>query len=343
MKQLFTVLITLSLITGSLYAVDDFGSQSSGGEFQKVGGAAGQYLKIGVGGRGTGMAGAYGALTNDLTAIHWNPAGLADIKDIAVNFSHTFWFAGFNHSFAALAMPIGENFTAAASFVSFGKDEIPITTLDFPEGTGNTYSYNDMAIGLTFSGYLTDQFSFGFNFKYLSSSLASLGSNGLAFDVGTMYQTGIQGIRLGFALSNLSTSQTYTGVDLQTSKELVEQLYSSEIDAQFVASEFNVPLIFRAGVAGDIWSQEEHKLIGEADFIIASDTPDQYAFGVEYTWNDFLCARTGYKFGSDQFGFAAGLGIKFIGGGFKGLVDYSISPTSDLGLVNRLSLDFTIE
>ena len=103
----------------------------------KVGAAGVQFLKIGVGARANGMAGAYGAMADDLSSIYWNPAGLADVKAIAAEFSYTEWFAGLTHTFAALSMPLGKNFTTAISVISFNSNRIPITTVEHPEGTGS--------------------------------------------------------------------------------------------------------------------------------------------------------------------------------------------------------------
>lgn len=345
MKKIKIIVIALTLLSfagSSLMAVEDISYGSSGGQFKKVGAAGGQFLKIGPGGRANGMAGAYGAVANDLTAIYWNPAGVADVKDMAGAFSYTQWFAGFSHSFAALALPLGDNFVAAASLTAFGSDDIPVTTIEFPDGTGNTYRYNDIAVGVTFSGYLTDQFSFGITAKYISSALASLNSSGFAFDIGTMYATGIQGIKLGFSIHNLGTEQEFSGVDLNSTKKFIEQLYSAPIDVKYVASPYSLPLIFRAGLSSDIFESEEHKLVGAVDFVTLSDTPEQFALGAEYTWNNFLSVRAGYRIGSDQLGFGGGIGLKYSGGGFSGQLDYAINPTADLGLINRLSIAVTM-
>ena len=45
--------------------------------FEKVGTLGGQSLKIGVGARAAAMGDAYVALSDDATAVYWNPAGLA--------------------------------------------------------------------------------------------------------------------------------------------------------------------------------------------------------------------------------------------------------------------------
>ncbi|MFP4528176.1 MAG: PorV/PorQ family protein [Candidatus Kapaibacterium sp.] len=340
--KVFSIALLMAFATMSARAVDENAIGSSSGDvFAKVGGAGAQFLKIPLGARGTAMGGAQGAVANDLTAIFWNPAGIANIHSISANFSYTQWFAGFSHNFAALALPFGDNFTAAFNLVSFGSGDIPITTLDRPDGTGANYSVSDIAFGFAFGGYLTEQFSFGINAKYINSSFASVSSSGIAFDIGTRYETGIQGIAVGFSLHNLGTEQQYTGQDLRTTRKILEAMNASPVDAEYVSSGFSLPLAFRAGISSNVYETEEHMVVAAFDFVTYSDTPEEFMIGAEYTWRDFVSVRGGYNIGQDQFGLTGGVGLKYDGGGFGGVIDYSIAPTFDLGLVNRLSLSLS--
>lgn len=334
----FSLIVFAMFLTINLNAEQKAIGSSSGGDFQKVAGAGAQFLKVGIGARASGMAGAFTSLADDLSAIHWNPAGISDLKSISADFSYTQWFAGFSHNFAALSLPLGDNFTIAAHIVNLMSDDIEITTTDRPEGRGTFYRVNDMAIGASFGGYLTDQFSFGITARVVQNAFGSLSSSGFSFDVGTMYQTGIQGIKLGFSIHNLGTQMEYSGQELKGSSKLNNAYYSSLIDFQYLSYPYSLPLIFRAGLSSDIYKDETNHLVGAFDFVTLSDSPEQFAFGAEYTWSDLIVARAGYRFGEDQFGFAGGVGIKYTGGGFLGKVDYAITPSHDLGLVNRLSI-----
>jgi hypothetical protein len=325
-------------LTLPVLAVDNIVG-SSGGEFIKVGAAGGQFLKIGVGGRGNGMAGAYSSVTNDLSGIFWNPAGVADVKGYSFLASYTSWFAGFNHAFAAFDMPLGDNFTVAAHFLRFGSGDIEITTFEEPNGTGLFYNVADISGGITLAGYLTDKFSFGVTAKYINHSLTNLSANGFAFDIGTKYETGIQGIKVGFAIMNLGTSQSYSGQDLMSTKKQNNGFSQAPIDVAYLAYPFEVPLIFRAGISSEILKVDDHKLLAAFDFISTSDIKEQFAIGVEYTMFDILNLRGGYLFGQNQFGLAGGVGLNYISGGLESSIDYSVNPTSDLGLVHRLSVN----
>ncbi|MDT3740249.1 MAG: PorV/PorQ family protein [Candidatus Kapabacteria bacterium] len=341
MKRLFILFIAITLPLGFIksYSADEQSAYgASAGEFSKVGAAGGQFLKIGVGARANGMGGAFGAVSNDLSSIFWNPAGLAEISTMSADFSYTQWFATYSHNFGAICMPVGDGYTAAFSVVSLSSGDIPVTTVEKPEGTGSVYQVNDIAVGATFSGFLTDQFSFGITVKYVQNAFSSVTANGFAFDIGTKYDTGIQGIKLGFSMHNLSTQMQYDGTDLRKTMKLDDALSQAPLDATLIAYPYNLPITFRAGLAADILEIDEHKLLGSADFITLTDVPEQFCLGAEYVWNDLLAIRGGYIFGQNQLGISGGVGLKYFGGGFGGTIDYSINPTVSLGLVNRLSI-----
>lgn len=341
MLKYFTIFLVASLIALNSYVsrAEDIIQGSTGGEAAKVGVAGSQFLKIGVGARGTGMAGAYGSLANDLTAIHWNPAGLADITGMSANFSHTEWIQGFRHSFGAVSLPIGSSYTFAVSAVTLSSDEIPITTIMNDDGKGATYSISDIAFGMTFSGYLTDAFSFGITAKYIDNSINALNANTFAFDIGTKYDVGLYGIKLGFSIHNLGSEMNYSGQDLSTSKILYEGFNASPLDVDYSSYAYGLPLIFRASVSSEIIKQEEHQLIAGLDFNTLSDSREQFAIGTEYTWNQLVSVRAGYIFNTDAMGLAAGVGINYLSGYFKGNFDYSINPLENLGLIHRFGIN----
>ncbi len=271
MKRFLSVICILVLtVFGSskLKAVGESSTgASSGGKFEKIGVAGAQFLKIGVGARGNAMGGAYAAVANDLSSIFWNPAGIADVKTMGAEFSYTQWFLDFSHNYFAASMPLNDNFKIAFHMVSFGASGIEVTTIDRPDGTGAKYDIGDKALGLTFAGYLTDQFSFGVTAKYVNQSFSSLSSSGIAFDIGTVYKTGIQGINVGFALCNLGTDQRYEGNDLKSDKKLFEELYAAPLEITNIAATHSMPLSFRAGISSELYKEEDHKVIAAADFV----------------------------------------------------------------------------
>lgn len=319
-------------------------------DFTKVGLSGGQFLKIGVGARATGMAGAYSAVANDVTSIFWNPAGIASTKKYAADFSQTFWFAGMSHNFTAAVIPVSENYRLAASFTNFTSGDIRITTTDQQDGTGGIYQVSDVALGLTFAGQLTEQFAFGVTAKYISMGFTNMSAGGVLFDVGTRYDTGFEGIVLGFSISSLGTQMEYTGSDVARSNNPIGGINTLPVDMRMQTSPFDMPLSFRMGLSTDLCKGalfepefdasgvQQHSLVTAVDFETFSDVKEQFAFGAEYTWKEFVSLRAGYRMGSDQFGLSGGVGLRYVSEDFSGRIDYSLSPTVNLGLINRVSI-----
>lgn len=349
-RVLGVLLVGAAQLAAQLYA-------PSAGEFKKVGAAGSQFLKIPVGARAVGLGGS-GSAVNDLTAIYWNPAGVADVANLSGHVSYTQWFGGFSHNFAAVAVPLTENYRIAASLVNFTSGDISVTTFEQPDGTGATYTISDIAIGVTFGGRVTEQFSFGITGRFVQNSLLNVSSTGLTFDVGTLYQTDFYGLRLGFSVHNLGPDMQYTGQGLYVQRRLIDALNADPTAFSIITNPYAIPLMFRAGIAFDALSliqgrqqtpklyadgHQEHRLIAALDFETYSDVPEQFALGLEYTWNDLLSVRAGYRFGNDQMWLTGGVGVRYVGSGFRGQLDYALTPTRLLGLVNRLSLTVSLE
>lgn len=69
----------------------------------KTGTTATQVLKFNVGPRAIGMGGAFTAISDDITAMYWNPSGTASIISNEAFFNHTALYADVKHDFAAYA------------------------------------------------------------------------------------------------------------------------------------------------------------------------------------------------------------------------------------------------
>jgi len=57
-----------------------------------VGTTGSQFLKLGVGVRPVGMGEANAALSDDVNAIWWNPAGLCQVEHREITAMHNIWF-----------------------------------------------------------------------------------------------------------------------------------------------------------------------------------------------------------------------------------------------------------
>lgn len=88
-----------------------------------------EFLNIGVGGRALGMGNVQAAITDDVTAGYWNPAGLLRLQDkFYIGLMHSELFAGIaKNDFASFAMPLDTNSALAVSVIRLGVDDIADT------------------------------------------------------------------------------------------------------------------------------------------------------------------------------------------------------------------------
>jgi hypothetical protein len=100
------------IITALAFTVMGFAQVNSNDipeDVSKVATTAAQFLKLEVGPRATAMGGATVAAVEDMTALFWNPAGLAKVKQQSFYGTYTSLYAGIQHGYVAFGMPIGRS------------------------------------------------------------------------------------------------------------------------------------------------------------------------------------------------------------------------------------------
>lgn len=324
----------------SLSATCAFGQATTSSDFNNVGASGATFSKIWVGARSSAMGGGFSALADDISALYWNPAGIAKMNGINVGATYTRWFNDINHNFIGATMPISEKYRIGVGLtvVDYGTLRKASLTKEVNAGTFNA---NDLSLGLTFAGALTDRFSFGGTIKYLRNAILDLSADGLAFDAGSLYQTDFYNMKISLDLSNLGPDRSFQGNSLSilASNTAINSV-QRPLDTRLVTSDFPIPLSFRIGAATDIFQGkvEDQKLNVALDFAAHSDGPETFNLGGEYVWNDLLAVRAGYAFNEDQLGLGAGLGFRYKSEDFNGNIDYAINTTKDLGAIHRISI-----
>ncbi|MEI8135380.1 MAG: PorV/PorQ family protein [bacterium] len=333
----FATLVALLFVT-SVHAQNNLAT--TGENFTNVGSSGSAFEKLGVGARAAGMGGAFSALADDISALYWNPAGIARLKGINTSATYTAWYAGTTHNFIGASIPISERYRFGVSLILLDNGSLAKSTITKDVNAG-TFNANDLAFGLTLAGALTDRFSFGATVKYIRSSILDLSADGIAFDAGSLYQTDFYHTKISLALSNLGPDRNFQGNSLSiVAQDPLINNTSRGLDALLVTSPFSLPLAFRIGIGTDVFqgNVEAQKLNVAVDFAAHSDGPETYNIGAEYIWNDIVAFRAGYGFNQDQLGLGLGAGFKYKTEDFFGQIDYSINTTKNFGLINRLSV-----
>ena len=294
MKKInFFAIILCFVITNSYCLADNIGTTPF------------NFLRLDTAPRPAAMGGAFVGLADDVNAINYNPAGLSGITNNEVLFMHTAWLQGIRQEYFAFATKKG--FGGSLNIVDWGT--IRRTTLSNKEGYGmDDYLIQDMAVTAGWGEEVKENISYGINLKYISENIDFVKAESIGIDIGGIYQTPYEPLRLGAVLQNLGTRAKY-----KTTQE-------------------NLPLDLKLGTSLTL---PERNLILALDSTFARDTDLIINFGAEYLCFDILALRVGYN-GRNQSdsGATFGLGIN----SKLGVFDCSFAPYGDLGSTYKISL-----
>ena len=315
-------------------------------EFAKVGTSGAQFLRIGIGARAVAMSEAYVAVANDASAIFWNPAGLVLVEKNDVLLSHTEWVADIGFQAAGFAKTLEGIGTVGLSFAYLGSGDMNVTTVAQPQGTGETFNYSDLMLGVSYARWLTDKFAIGGNVKYVREDFGvdnPITGEGIAtgvwgVDIGTLYFTGYKYLRMGMSIQNFGPELSPPGT--------VEDYFDYDPDAgEYVTEDptryrkYHMPLIFRVGLAMDLLDTEEHFLTACVEADHPNDNIERLNMGAEYWLMNLIAFRAGYMARHDSQTVSFGAGFKFDISDLGDVrIDYAYSDLGILEGVHRFSM-----
>ena len=299
---------------------------------QRVGTSSLQFLKIGNGARGTGMGETFVAVSDDISALYWNPAGLVLFEENGVMFSHTMWFVDTQLQFFGGVYHFGGSNAVGLSVVSLRTDDMKVTTEVQPNGSGEFFRFSDIAIGLSFARQMTDQFSFGATVKYVEETLGELKMRGVIGDLGTFYRTGLGTTRFAVLISNFGGQVSPTG-----SVNLIGERVTDSFQ------KFPPPTLFKIGFAMEPILNTTNRLTTSIQLNSPNDNSENVNVGFEYAYKEMLFLRGGYKFNVDAENFSLGAGLKIPISFAKANLDYSIANYRDLGFAQRFSINLMLQ
>jgi long-subunit fatty acid transport protein len=336
--KIFNVFVLIILLVTSLFG------QSGGTDVSKRGTSAAAFLSIGQGTRALGMGSAYVAIADDPSALYWNPAGITKVNGVGFIADHTMWIADINYNFLGMSYNLGDLGAIGISFTFSSIDEMKVTTIEQPEGTGETFKVTDAALSFAWAIQLTEDFSIGFNPKFIYQSIWNTESNAIAIDLGVQYVTPFDEMILGMSISNFGTKMQLVG-----NSELV--LYdpdpnttgnNASIPALLQTDSWELPLNFRIGLAYAPIRSDQHRILLAVDALHVSDNYESVNVGGEYTFNDFFSIRGGYKslfLQDSEETFSIGAGIKqLLLGNVSLQFDYAYQDFGRLNSVQKFSL-----
>jgi hypothetical protein len=332
---------------------------------------AGEFLLLGAGARGLALGGAYSALATDVSALYYNPAGVAQIARPGATFSTYSYAVETRYVWAGLALPMsGGARTVGVQIGNFGFSDQPVYTVENPDGDGTKYSVSQTFIGLTYAQNFSDRFSAGLTFKGISDALGKTSANAFAVDFGTNFHAQAMGrpIRVSFVIQNLGSELKHSGSALD--QTVPRPPVPGQVDvpqenqpAELQTKEWGLPVLFRVGAALDAFTNEQMRVTVLSEFTQPNNNRAGFGFGGEFMLNDigksgfFVAGRGSWTYQADnnldagpgagfdtglsgqenKDGLAAGFGVGYRRPNLELGVDYGYRSLGLLGGTNMLT------
>ncbi len=292
----------------------------------KVGTTGAQFLELGVSARSMGMGGAFAAISDDVSALYYNPAGLTSLLGKEFMATYIDMPAGVQFGFVGLGMPL-ESVGGVIGIGVYGLTSGSMTETTYNlgsidpaagiYGTGREFAWNDLAVSIGYGRYLTDRFSIGFTVRYIGEYVHDFSASTWSADVGTSYNTGYRNFKLAMAISNFGP------------------------DLKFIEKAAPLPINFKFGGSINIVEGVDHIVTLAAEGSHPSDNLEKYNAGVEYLFQERFALRVGSRFNYDTDGLTAGAGLRLPYGEEGQLsFDYAYQDFGLLTEVHRFTMAF---
>jgi hypothetical protein len=329
----------------------------------RVGTRGANFLEVGLGARGVGMAGAYSALAEGYDAMWWNLAGTAEVEGIAggVNYSSLYGSDGITFVSGGVLAPFAGG-GVGLQIAQMSSGNMLRTTYAFPDGgdpvVGGTFSYTGTEIGLSYARRMTDRLNVGVGLKYATEGISNASASYYGADFGIRFRTGLYGTTLGAALSNVGSSGQWSGSLLEANT--FNTFAPGVVRVDYNTESYEMPTSFRFSVMSDIMGGPEALMTQDAsrgtlkavaEFTNAIDTDLQTALGLEYGWKNMLFIRGGRRWLNEsnkvltrsQYwnrGTAFGAGIRLPVNGRHVQFDYAWQGAGELPANNHFTFQF---
>ncbi len=317
----------------------------------RVSTSAAQFLTLGTGARGSALGHAYTTVATGADALYWNPAGAARLGPSgergSVFFSHAQWLLDTNYNAFGLVIPVTSSGALGLSLAQLDYGRMNVTTVDLPEGTGETFGASDLVVGLSYAQPLTSNFYIGGTAKYVRQAIYDMSANTMAVDVGFVLESDyFNGLRLAASIMNFGGSMRMRGVNSRIFVDIdpTSEGSNNSLPAELETTGWDLPLSFKFGAALPVVKSSFLQIDLLSDAHQTNDNNLNADFGAEirYTLGSFnLDLRGGYKDFplenvTSHLTFGGGMDLRISGVRFG--ADFGYIPFEQLGNVKMFDL-----
>ncbi|MCS7053877.1 MAG: PorV/PorQ family protein [Ignavibacterium sp.] len=291
------IIITIILINLDLYS-------------QSAGNIGLSFLKFGFGARNLALADLGSVISDDLTALHYNPSRLKSERN-EVFVAHNSWIQDINSQLFGIKTDI-YGFPIAFGFNITNVDDIEIRTRPGePEAKFNAnYFYGSLSSAYRFS----NDISIGATIRYIYEGILNYEASGVGFDFGLTYTTPVENLTLSSVVRNIGSMNSLRNK-------------STELPSEFrLSSQYKFTIL---DLDTDLMIAAEYQKYFKSNYHLN--------FGIEFIYNKLFSIRSGYQTNYESRDLTAGFGL--IWGNLK--LDYAFIPFKlSLGNVNVFSISF---
>ncbi|SVA21585.1 uncharacterized protein METZ01_LOCUS74439 [marine metagenome] len=289
------------------------------GDNDKVGSVAFKFLNIQPDARGAALGG-LSAQASGAGALFSNPAGIAGTEGMNLTAGMSQWLVETNIANFGFVMPMMGG-AVGVSVVSVNYGDIMRSgwagTTEFVfEPNQGSFTANDMAMQVSYGKNLSDKFSVGGTAKMISQNIDDVSISGLAFDIGTQFDLGKKGMKMGAVISNF-------GPD-------VESQAPAGGYAEFPS--MSLPMTFTFGIVGEAMPG----LNAGLNVLKQADMGQEFILNTEYNVS-IAALRWSYNLNNPQQKTSFGAGVNVAGIN----ADLSVSTTQWLDNVIRMSIGYS--
>ncbi len=207
------------------------------------------FLKFITGARVTGLAGAYVGLADDVSSLHYNPAGLCNIEKNELLLMESEAIMECGYEYFGYARRIGEDTGIGFAILYFHAPRMD--RLDDYGGVVGEVEYYDLMANLSIGTRIRDKLSFGCTMKEIIRTISPDKGYTGAIDVGFLY-THKDNMKLGLSVQNIGPDiwgdQIPRLAQIGTSYKIESLIISSAISHQLLPNSS-----FEYRVGGEYW------------------------------------------------------------------------------------------